>query len=80
MIRCTETVIINISIRYQAHKRFVIIHDLVKHIHAHNLMCVHTCTKSTKTTYVTGPEKTGLIYIKYTYSYYDTYLLFCMSY
>ena len=24
--------------------------------------------------YVTGPEKTGLIYIKYTYSYYSAYL------
>ena len=24
--------------------------------------------------YVTGPEKTGLIYIKYTYSYYGAYL------
>ena len=30
--------------------------------------------------YVTGPEKTGLIYIKYIYPYYDTYLLFCMCY
>ena len=27
-------------------------------------------------TYVTGPEKTGLIYIKYTYSYYGAYLSF----
>ena len=27
-------------------------------------------------TYVTGPEKTGLIYIKYTYSYYGEYLSF----
>ena len=25
---------------------------------------------------VTGPEKTGLIFIKYTYSYYGAYLLF----
>ena len=31
-------------------------------------------------TYVTGPEKTGLIYIKYTSSYYGTYLLFCIGY
>ena len=30
--------------------------------------------------YVTGPEKTGLIYIKYTYSYYGAYLLFYTLY
>ena len=30
--------------------------------------------------YVTGPEKTGLIYIKYTYSCYGAYLLTCASY
>ena len=30
--------------------------------------------------YVTGPEKTGLIYTKYTYSYYGPYLLFCINY
>ena len=30
--------------------------------------------------YVTGPRKTGLIYTKYTCSYYATYLLFCMCY
>ena len=30
--------------------------------------------------YVTRPEKTGLIYTKYTYSYYGPYLLFCVSY
>ena len=30
--------------------------------------------------YVTGPGKTGLIYTKYTYLYYGTYLLFCMGY
>ena len=29
---------------------------------------------------MTGPEKTGLIYIKYTYSYYGAYLLFYKSY
>ena len=29
---------------------------------------------------VTGPGKTGLIYIKYTCLYYGTYLLFCMCY
>ena len=31
---------------------------------------------------MTGPGKTGLIYTKYTYSYYGTYmyLLFCMRY
>ena len=28
--------------------------------------------------FVIGPEKTGLIYIKYIYSYYGTYLFFCM--
>ena len=32
------------------------------------------------TIYVTRPEKTGLIYTKYTCSYYGTYLLFCMCY
>ena len=32
------------------------------------------------TIYVTGPGKTGLIYTKYSYLYYDTYLLFCMCY
>ena len=32
------------------------------------------------TIYVTGPGKTGLIYTKYTCSYYGTYLLFCMCY
>ena len=26
------------------------------------------------------PEKTGLIYTKYTYSYYGAYLFFCVSY
>ena len=31
-------------------------------------------------TYVTGPEKTGLIYIKYTYSYYGAYLSFYTTY
>ena len=30
--------------------------------------------------YVTGPEKTGLIYTKYTYLYYGTYLFFCVCY
>ena len=30
--------------------------------------------------YVTGPWKTGLIYTKYTCSYYATYLLFGMCY
>ena len=29
---------------------------------------------------VTGPEKTGLIYIKYTYSYYGAYLSFYALY
>ena len=29
---------------------------------------------------MTGPEKTGLIYTKYTYSYYGGYLLFCVCY
>ena len=29
---------------------------------------------------VTGPGTTGLIYTKYTCSYYGTYLLFCMCY
>ena len=32
------------------------------------------------TTYVTGPEKTGVIYTKYTCSYYGTYILFCICY
>ena len=30
--------------------------------------------------YMTGPEKTGLIYKKYTYSYYGTYLSFYTLY
>ena len=30
--------------------------------------------------YVTRPEKTGLIYIKYSYSYYGAYLLFYTLY
>ena len=30
--------------------------------------------------YVTGPEKTGLIYTKYTYSYNCTYLFLCVCY
>ena len=30
--------------------------------------------------YVTGPGKTGLIYTKYTCSYYGTYLLFHVCY
>ena len=30
--------------------------------------------------YVTRPEKTGLIYIKYTCPYYGIYLLFCVCY
>ena len=30
--------------------------------------------------FVTGPEKTGLIYTKYTYSYYGAYLFFCVCY
>ena len=30
--------------------------------------------------YVTGPEKTGLIYTKYTYLYYGAYLFFCVRY
>ena len=29
---------------------------------------------------MTGPEKTGLIYIKYTYSHYGAYLFFYKSY
>ena len=29
---------------------------------------------------VTGPEKTGLIYTKYTYSYYGANLFFCVCY
>ena len=35
---------------------------------------------STKYTYVTGPEKTGLIYAKYTHSYYGAYLFLCSCY
>ena len=34
----------------------------------------------TSSVYMTGPEKTGLIYTKYTCLYYGTYLLFCMCY
>ena len=30
--------------------------------------------------FVTGPEKTGLIYTKYIYSYYGAYLFFCARY
>ena len=30
--------------------------------------------------YVTEPEKTGLIYIKYTHPYYGIYLFFCVRY
>ena len=30
--------------------------------------------------YVTGPEKTGLIYTKYTHPYYGIYLYFCICY
>ena len=30
--------------------------------------------------YVTGPEKTGLIYTKYTRPYYGIYLFFCVCY
>ena len=33
-----------------------------------------------KSLYVTGPEKTGLIYTKYTHPYYGIYLFFCVSY
>ena len=29
---------------------------------------------------MTGPEKTGLIYTKYTHPYYGIYLFFCVSY
>ena len=29
---------------------------------------------------VTGPGKTGIIYIKYNYFFYGTYLLFCTCY
>ena len=32
------------------------------------------------TTFVTGPGKTGLIYTKYTCSYYGMYLMFCIIY
>ena len=32
------------------------------------------------TLYMAGPGKTGLIYTRYTCSYYGTYLLFCMGY
>ena len=35
---------------------------------------------SVTTTYVTGPEKTGLIYTKYTHPYYGIYLFFCVCY
>ena len=31
-------------------------------------------------TYVTGPEKTGLIYTRHTYSYHGAYLFFCVCY
>ena len=30
--------------------------------------------------YVTGPEKTGLIYAKYTHLYYGAYLFLCLCY
>ena len=33
-----------------------------------------------ETTYVTGSEKTGLIYTKYIYSCHGAYLLFCICY
>ena len=39
-------------------------------------MCVCVCV----CVFVTRPGKTGLTYTKYTYSYYGTYLLFCMWY
>ena len=42
-------------------------------------MCliVQTLAKLCKIIIVTGPEKTGLIYTKYTYLHYGNYLLFC---
>ena len=46
-------------------------------------ICDRICKKGSYTRnykYVTGPEKTGLIYTKYTYSYYGAYLFFCVCY
>ena len=41
---------------------------------------VHTLSVVIKNINVTGPENTGLIYTKYTYSYYCAYLIFCVCY
>ena len=38
------------------------------------------CPETTETVYVTGPEKTGLIYTKYTHPYYGIYLFICVCY
>ena len=49
-------------------------------------MCAHACmyvcppSRLVITRFVTGPEKTGLIYTKYTDSFCGTYLIFCMWY
>ena len=43
-------------------------------------MSVTLSRNSIDTTYVTRHEKTGLMYTKYTSSYYGTYLLYCLRY
>ena len=42
--------------------------------------CTCACACGCVCVCVTAPGKTGLIYTKYTFFYYSTYLLFCMCY
>ena len=60
----------------------------IYHVHIHMYIYTydvdHTvlflCSKDPVPYYVTRPEKTSLIYTKYTYSYYGIYLFVCVCY
>ena len=58
--------------------------QIQSHIHIpyiqHSYIGMYTYVQLHTSSYVTGLEKTGLIYTKYTYSYYGAYLFFSICY
>ena len=61
------------------------IHDYVAIRFIITLVCIHIskimfCSFSIAASYVTKHEKTGLMYTKYSYSFYGTYLLYFLRY
>ena len=51
-----------------------------RYAHSYIAIAIIMTLRYNACTYVTGPEKTGLIYTKYTYLYYGAYLFFRVCY